>query len=205
MGRGTATATWHSDLESLSEPFWLPFRDALRADLHRAMAAVDTSNLGFAQRLEGMDRRQVAVFAQALGPVRVLTVREGRVATILRSPPVRCPEDTPVWQMQLGSFTVHYLTLARNALQDRFALAMEHFSFQHDEFALQLRDVAVGQLMDRESAFAAETVLSLEVTVAMEVLADRVLNGACEEELRVCRMGHAASSHVTRSTFGVAA
>lgn len=205
MSKGNATATWHGDLESLAEPFWLPFRDALRSDLPAAMESTSCSNLGFSQRIESMDRRQVAAFARALGPVRFLTIQEGIVARALESSPHRCPSETPTWRVQMGSFAVHYLTLARNALLDRYNLAMEHFAIQHDSFAQQLRSTLVGDLVDREGAFAMQNVLTLQVTVAMEVLADRVLNGACEEELRVCRMGHAASTYALSGHLGVTA
>lgn len=202
MSKGNATATWHGDLESLAEPFWLPFRDALRSDLPLAMASAGCSNLGFSQRIESMDRRQVSAFAKALGPVRYLTIQEGLVARVLGSAPERCGETLPTWRIQMGSFTVHYLTLARNALLDRYHLAMEHFYLQNDGFADLLRGTSLGNLVAREEAFSIQNVLSLHVTVSMEVLADRVLNGACDEELRVCRMGHAASTYDVPRQFG---
>lgn len=193
VSRMSATSVWSSDLESLAEVFWLPYRNALREDLPGAMSALHTTNLGFAQRIEGMDRRQVEAFARALGPVRVLSIREGSAERCLNSAPGSARQaDSPTWPW-LGALTVQYLILGRNGLNDRRHLAIEQFGMQSDLFISMLSTATAGDLLARQDDFSKESVLELLVTVSMEVLADRVLNGACQEELRMCRMAHAAS------------
>jgi hypothetical protein len=205
MTGGNPTSRWQSHLESLARPLWLPLRNALREDMHAAMHALRITNLGFAQRIESMDKRQISTFANALGPVRILNVHEAGVMRILRSAPQPRAEDIAPGLLQLGSYAVTYLTVAGFALQDRYNLAMEHFGFQQDEFGQLLRDAMVGDLLERKEEFVVDPQFSLLVTVPMEVLADRVLNGACEEELHLCRMGHAASTHTAPTQFGAAA
>lgn len=199
MSKVSATSVWSSDLESLAEAFWLPFRNALRQDLPRAMSALHTSNLGFAQRIESMDRRQVETFARALGPVRVLGIREGAAERCLQSAAASQGESGgPEWPW-LGALTVQYFLLGRNGLNDRRDLAIEQFGLQSDLFVSLLSGVKAGDLLARQDVFSRESLLELLVTVSMEVLADRTLNGACAEELRMCRMAHAASvnNHLT--------
>ena len=182
--------------------FWLPFRDALRHDLSGAMETVNTTNRSFAQRLEGMDKRQITTFARNLGPARYLSIREGIVANIIECPKTIDRAELTPWQLKLGNFATHYLTLARNALIDRVELATEHFALINQSFGHLLRATPLGTLIASESAFAASNVLMLQVSMAMEVMLDRVLNGAGDDELQVCLMSHAASDLQPRNTLG---
>lgn len=199
---------WQTDLASLSDHFWFPFRSALRKDLHASMDLVGLTNLSFAQRLESIDRRQLAQFSSCLGQMPVLDITESSVLAVFNEEPSLLERIStsgatkPTW---LGLLTVHYMQLCRSALIDSYPLAFEQFRLRDPGFARLLVSTPLGSLMRLAPATNSTSFLTLEVSVAMETLLDRVIDGVEGEDLAVCRAAHFMSTRRPAGSLVVSA
>lgn len=97
------------------------------------------------------------------------------------------------WEQDLQALNLSYLTLLRAALRDDFQRACAAFGLKKIRFAQRLESMDQGQLLRLSKAMGSNNFIRFDETMAMEVLVDRVLEGATEEEIRISVMAHVAT------------
>lgn len=97
------------------------------------------------------------------------------------------------WEQDLQSLNLMYLTLLRTALREDFQRACASFGLNKIRFAQRLEGMDQGQLMRLAKAMGSNNFIRFDETMAMEILVDRVIEGATEDEIRISVMAHVAT------------
>jgi len=199
MRTWTSVERWNADQASLARRFWLTWRDGLRSDHALAMESVGCLNRGFARSIESMDRTQLVTFADALGSARIFEIEELRLEGLLCSEPAL--DETPVapWMTMLGAFSAGYLTVVRAALLERTRFAVCHFGLRSPTCERAITETGVAELIARQALFARSAVLTLNVSLAMQMVADNVLGGASARQLETLKFAHAVAGAMERA------
>lgn len=97
------------------------------------------------------------------------------------------------WEQDLQSLNLMYLTLLRDALREDFQRACAAFGIHKIRFAQRLEGMDHGALVRLAKAMGSNNFIRFDETMAMEILVDRVIEGATEDEIRISVMAHVAT------------
>jgi DNA-binding Lrp family transcriptional regulator len=99
------------------------------------------------------------------------------------------------WVRDLRSVQKSILTILRDAFRTDFAQASAMLRVSNTRVATRLAQMSIGDIERLAEHLGPNLVIKLDDSMALEVLLERVLDGAGDIEIGMSRMAAAATSH----------
>jgi hypothetical protein len=158
----------------------------LRQDFHTTSRLVGIDSRSIGHRIEGLDSRQIAVFAEHAGHVPIFGINEPVVAAgLAATTSTSVAHPASAW---IANHAVHYLMIYRAALIDRTSLATQLFGVCDRGFPELVKQSSVGDLLGLSGHFINRPCLHLRSMMALDALLDMIIRGASQRVLTTCRM-----------------
>lgn len=203
------SAEFEKDVRALNVAYIVFLRTALRQHFNNACEVLRITRKRTAQKIESLDNGQL----QWLGDQLITNLLRVDEAVVLEAMvdqavdgagfPCSAPttswrvdgqlgqEIDPRWKHELATLQLGALTLLRGWLAADERRAVVAFDIRNRRFIHRLLGLDIGQLM-LLSSNTSHTFLTLNLTLPVQVLVDRVFDNGSSEEIRMSMMAHSA-------------